>query len=73
MPCSAYDHWLMKSLPRQKPHRTEGRHRDERQEALVGLPAVALDEEEASRFLEALERPDDRTVARLAELRRRAR
>jgi hypothetical protein len=71
---SAYDHWLVKPLPRQKPHRTEGRRGDdERQEALVGRPAVALDEEEASRFLKALERPDDRTVARLAELRRRAR
>jgi hypothetical protein len=44
---------------------------DERQEALVGLPTIALDEKGASRFLKALERPDGRTVAKLADLRRR--
>jgi len=37
-----------------------------------GLPTIALDDEEASRFLKALERLDDRTVAKLADLRRRA-
>ena len=45
---------------------------DEPQEARVDLPTIALDEEEASRLLKALERPDDRTVAKLADLRRRA-
>ena len=49
----------MKPLKHQQAHRAEGRRgTDERQEALVGLPAVALDEEKASRFLKALERPD---------------
>jgi hypothetical protein len=63
----------MEPLERLRPHRTEARHGDdERQEALVGLPAIALREEEATRFLKALERPRDRTVAQLADLRRRA-
>lgn len=63
----------MKPLQRQETHRAAGRYGDdERQEALVGLPTIALDEEEASRFLKALERPDDRIVAKLADLRRRA-
>jgi len=70
---SAYDHWLVKPLQHQKSQRAEGRHGDhERQQALVGLPTIALDEKEASRFLKALDRPDDRTVAKLADLRRRA-
>jgi hypothetical protein len=69
----AYDHWLVKPLQHQKSQRAEGRHGDdERQEALVALPAIALDEKEASRFLKALEHPDGRTVAKLADLRRRA-
>jgi uncharacterized protein (UPF0371 family) len=63
----------VKPLQREKPHRTEGRHGTvERQEVLVGLPAIAVDKEEASRLLKALERPDDCTVAKLADLRRRA-
>lgn len=73
MPCSAYDRWLMKPLQHQKPHRVGGWHGDdERQEVLVGLPAIALDDKEASRFLKALGRPDDGTVAKLADLRRQA-
>ena len=55
-----------------KPHRTETWRGDEECQVLVGLPTIALGEEEAARFLEALERPDDRTVAKFAELRRRA-
>jgi hypothetical protein len=63
----------VKPLQHQNAHRAEGGHEDdERQEAPVDLPAIALDDEEASRFLKALERPDDRTVAKLADLRRRA-
>lgn len=53
----------MEPLERPRPHRTEARHGDdERQEALVGLPAIALGEEEVTRFLKALKRPCDRTV-----------
>ena len=64
----------MKMPERPRSHRTEARlGDDERQKALVGLSAIALDEEAAVLFLKALERPDDGTVARLAELRRRAR
>jgi len=63
----------VKPLQHQKPHRIAGWHvDDEPQEARVDLPTIALDEEEASRLLKALERPDDRTVAKLADLRRRA-
>jgi hypothetical protein len=63
----------VKPLQDQKSQRAEGRHGDdERQEALVGLPTIALDEEEASRIVKALERPDDGTVAKLTDLRRRA-
>jgi uncharacterized protein (DUF1778 family) len=40
--------------------------------APVGLSVIALDEEEARRFLKALERPCGQTVARLADLRHRA-
>jgi len=62
---SAYDHWLVEPvepLQHQKPHWARGR---------LGVPiTIALDEEEASRFLKALERPDDRAVAKLADLRR---
>lgn len=55
------------------PHRPEGRRdEDERQEALVGLPAIALGEQETARVLKALERPCDWAVTRLADLRRRA-
>lgn len=53
----------MEPLERLRPHRTEARHGDDdRQEALVGLPAIALRGEEAIRFLKALERPCDRTA-----------
>jgi uncharacterized protein (DUF1778 family) len=63
----------VKPLQQQRAHWAGGRHGDEeRQEALVGLAVITLDEEEASRFLKALERPDGRTVAKLADLRRRA-
>jgi hypothetical protein len=63
----------VKPLQHQKAQRAEGRcGDDERQEALVGLPTIALDEKEVSRFLKALERPDGRTVAKLADLRRQA-
>jgi hypothetical protein len=63
----------MEPSDRPRPDCTEAQPGDgERQEALAGLPAIALHDEEASRFLKALEQPDDRTVARLAELRRRA-
>jgi hypothetical protein len=71
---SAYDRWIVKPVQRQESHRNDDRHGDdEHYEALVGLPAIALDEGEASRFLKALEQPDDRTIARLTELRHRAR
>lgn len=63
----------MEPPERPKPHCPESQRDDnERQEALVGLPAIALGEEEAAHFLMALERPCDRTVAQLADLRRRA-
>lgn len=63
----------MEPPERPKPHCPEGQRDDnERQKALVGLPAIALAEEEAARFLKALERPCDLTVTRLAGLRRRA-
>jgi len=63
----------METSERQRSKRTEARRGDdERQRALIGQPAIALDQEEAARFLKALERPDDRTVAKLADLRRRA-
>jgi len=42
------------------------------QEVLADRRAIALDEEEAARFLDALERSDESTVARLEDLRRRA-
>ena len=42
------------------------------QEVLAERRAIALGEEEAARFLDALERPDEGTVARLKDLRRRA-
>jgi uncharacterized protein (DUF1778 family) len=42
------------------------------QEVLVDQRAIALDEDEARRFLEALEVSDKATVARLEDLRRRA-
>ena len=42
------------------------------QEVLADQRAIALGEEEAARFLDALERPDEGTVARLEDLRRRA-
>lgn len=42
------------------------------EEVLAEQRLIALDEEEAGRFLDALEQPDESTVARLEELRRRA-
>ena len=42
------------------------------QEVLADRRAIALDEEEARRFLDALEQPDEGTVARLKDLRARA-
>lgn len=42
------------------------------QEVLADQRVIALGEEEAVRFLDALERPDAGTVARLEDLRRRA-
>jgi uncharacterized protein (DUF1778 family) len=42
------------------------------QEVLADQRTVALSDEEATRFLEALEAPDEGTVARLEDLRRRA-
>ena len=42
------------------------------EEVLADQRAIALTEMEAARFLEALERPDKGTVARLEDLRRRA-
>lgn len=42
------------------------------QEVLADQRAIALTDVEATRFLEALERPDEGTVARLEDLRRRA-
>jgi len=42
------------------------------QEVLADQRAIALSEVEATRFLNALERPDEGTVARLEDLRRRA-
>ncbi len=41
-------------------------------EVLADQRTIALSELEATRFLEALERPDEGTVARLEDLRRRA-
>jgi uncharacterized protein (DUF1778 family) len=41
-------------------------------EVLADQRAIALSEVEAGRFLEALERPDEGTVARLEDLRHRA-
>lgn len=43
---------------------------DRAQEVLAEQRVVALDEQEATRFLDALERPDEGTVARLEDLRR---
>ena len=40
------------------------------QEVLTDQRTIALSEEEASRFLQALDRPDEGTVARLEDLRR---
>jgi uncharacterized protein (DUF1778 family) len=42
------------------------------QEVLADQRTIALSETEATRFLDALEQPDEGTVARLEELRRRA-
>jgi uncharacterized protein (DUF1778 family) len=42
------------------------------QEILADQRTITLSETEAARFLEALERPDEGTVARLEDLRRRA-
>jgi len=42
------------------------------QEVLADQRAIALGEEEAARFLDALERADEGTVARLEALRRHA-
>lgn len=42
------------------------------QEVLADQRTISLSEAEATRFLEALERPDEGTVARLEDLRRRA-
>jgi uncharacterized protein (DUF1778 family) len=42
------------------------------QEVLADRREIALGEEEAVRFLDALERPDKGTVGRLEELRHRA-
>jgi uncharacterized protein (DUF1778 family) len=42
------------------------------QEVLADQRTIALSDVEATRFLEALERPDEGTVARLEDLRRRA-
>ena len=42
------------------------------QEVLADQRTIALSDVEARRFLEALERPDQDTVARLEDLRRRA-
>jgi uncharacterized protein (DUF1778 family) len=42
------------------------------QEVLADQRTIALGDVEATRFLEALERPDEGTVARLEDLRRRA-
>jgi uncharacterized protein (DUF1778 family) len=46
--------------------------RERAQEVLADRRAIALDEEEARRFLDALERPDEDTVVRLKDLRARA-
>jgi uncharacterized protein (DUF1778 family) len=42
------------------------------QEVLADQRAIALTDVEATRFLEALEQPDEGTVTRLEDLRRRA-
>jgi uncharacterized protein (DUF1778 family) len=42
------------------------------QEVLADQRAIALSDVEATRFLNALEQPDEGTVARLEDLRRRA-
>jgi uncharacterized protein (DUF1778 family) len=42
------------------------------QEVLADRSAIRLDEQEARRFLDALEQPDKGTVARLTDLRARA-
>jgi uncharacterized protein (DUF1778 family) len=42
------------------------------QEVLADRRTIALSEAEATRFLAALERPDEGSVARLEDLRRRA-
>ena len=42
------------------------------QEVLADQRGIALGEQEAARFLDALERPDEDTVARLEDLRRPA-
>jgi uncharacterized protein (DUF1778 family) len=42
------------------------------QEVLADRRTIALSDAEATRFLDALERPDKGTVARLEDLRRRA-
>jgi hypothetical protein len=60
----------MKPPEHPKPHHQARSGDEEHREAPVGLSAIALDEEEASCFLKALEWPDDRTVAKLADLHR---
>lgn len=42
------------------------------QEVLADQRTIALTDAEATRFLKALDRPDEETVARLEDLRRRA-
>jgi uncharacterized protein (DUF1778 family) len=42
------------------------------QEVFIDRQQIALDDEEATRFLDALESVDEDTVARLRDLRRRA-
>jgi uncharacterized protein (DUF1778 family) len=42
------------------------------QEVLADQYGIALGEQEAARFLDALERPDEGAIARLEDLRRRA-
>jgi len=42
------------------------------QDVFADQRTIALSDAEAMRFLEALERPDENTIARLEDLRRRA-
>jgi uncharacterized protein (DUF1778 family) len=41
------------------------------QEVLADRRSIVLDEDEATRFLDALEQPDEGTIGRLEDLRRR--